>query len=244
MLPVQDVIPSRTMPWATLALIAALAVIAVAGLVLPGVGEQMILSYGAVPAHFHWTAALTSPFLHYGAIDALAHIWALWLFGDNVEDRMGHGRFVVFALLCGVLAVAAVVSLFPFVSIPVAGAGGMAGGVIGAYVVLLPSARMLVAVPDRRGIDLVDVPAPIMIGFWLLAGAAAGVRYTAAETAVPPTLVVQMAGLAAGAAGARVFSRSNRLRCEWWNVPSRQMPPVRRRTSRDTSASSVSSTSS
>lgn len=242
MLPVQDALPSRTTPWITLALIAAAGVLALIRLAAPEDGQQMIVAYGAIPAHFTWTTLLSSAFLHYGAVDAVANLWALWIFGDNVEDRMGHGRFLVFVLCCGALAFGVVRWLVPDASTPVVGMGGLVGGVIGAYVVLLPASRVLLLVPGRAGLDLVDVPAPILSGFWLLGVTAVGVRHADADSAIPLTIIVQIAGVAAGVAAGRAFCRRSRLRCEWWNVP-RQAPPVRRRTSRDTSANSVSSAS-
>jgi membrane associated rhomboid family serine protease len=243
MLPVQDVLPSRTTPWVTLALIAVIVLmLAVEILLSEPVVRTLILSYGLVPTHVSWWAPVTSVFLHHGATDAAANLVMLWIYGDNVEDRLGHGRFLLFVLCCGVAAGLAAASLAT-TPVPLIGAGGAVGGVIGAYLVLLPASRVFMLVPVWRGLDLVEIPAALLVGFWVLAIGLAPVG-PQGPAGIPLALVTQTAGLLVGAAGVFLFRRQERLGCAWWNVPTDQPPPDRRRTSRDTSASSVSNASS
>src|SRR5262249_1902164 len=89
-----------------------------------GAREQFVLSYGFIPASFSWGSAVTSMFLHAGWIHVAGNLWALWLFGDNVEDRMGHGRFLVFYLLAGLAAVLAQAHASADVELPLVGASG------------------------------------------------------------------------------------------------------------------------
>lgn len=244
MLPVQDVIPSRTTPWTTITLVATLAFVLIVEHLLPDATlRTLILSYGLSPAHVTWLSIVTSLFLHYGLFDGVANLFALWLFGDNLEDRLGHGRFLAFFLLSGVMSNLAVVWLDPAAEAALVGAGGAVGGVVGAYLALLPGARILVLVPVWRGVDLLEIPAMIVPAFWLLLVAVGASAHPGSTTGLPLTLVAQLAGFVTGLVTARLFARRQRQRCEWWNVPSGQLPPDFRRTSRDTSASSVSSAS-
>lgn len=244
MLPVQDVIPSRTMPWVTVALVAALAGTFVIELLLPEpAARSLILSYGLVPAHLSWLSSLTALFLHYGALDAATNALALWIFGDNVEDRLGRRRFLAFVLIVGALSGVALSWIVPDETRPILGAGGAVGAVIGVYLVLFPTSRVLVLVPVWRGVDLVEIPAAILLGFWILLVSLAAGPHATSGAGVPLTLVPQIAGLAIGAASARLVRRDDRVRCEWWNVPVDHSAPVLRRTSRETSANSVSSAS-
>ena len=103
MIPLRDVIPSRTTPYVTIALI----VVNVARVPLSaddgrGGSSEFVLDFGLIPAHFSWVAVLTSMFLHGGLLHFGGNMLYLWIFGDNVEDRMGHGRFLAFYLLCGI----------------------------------------------------------------------------------------------------------------------------------------------
>src|SRR6476660_1623837 len=92
--PLRDVIPSRTTPWITLSLIVANALVFLYMVGLHAhAREQFVFSYGLIPASFSWVSAVTSMFLHAGWIHVIGNLWSLWIFGDNVEDRMGHGRF-------------------------------------------------------------------------------------------------------------------------------------------------------
>src|SRR5690606_17026549 len=102
--------------------------------------------WGVTPADFRWAGLFTSMFMHGGWMHLLANMLFLWIFGDNVEDRMGHGRYVVFYLLCGSVAAAAQIMADPSSTVPMVGASGAIAGVLGAYIVMFPHSRVLTLV--------------------------------------------------------------------------------------------------
>src|SRR5436305_14493241 len=105
MIPLRDIIPSRTVPYITITIIALNALAWLFEVSLsPEVLEQFLRIYGVVPADFTAPTLITSMFLHGISMHVIGHMWYLWTFGDNVEDRLGHGRFRVFYLLCGIAA--------------------------------------------------------------------------------------------------------------------------------------------
>jgi len=115
-----------------------------------------------------WVTAVTSMFLHGGWFHVLGNMWFLWVFGDNVEDSMGHGRFAAFYLLCGLAAAAAQVAASPSSPIPMVGASGAIGGVMGAYALLYPRANVNMLVLLGIFITRIDVPAYLVLGYWFV----------------------------------------------------------------------------
>jgi membrane associated rhomboid family serine protease len=127
------------------------------------IGRDMACVMTGTPA---WHTAVTSMFLHGGWFHLLGNMWFLWVFGNNIEDAMGHARFVVFYLVCGLLAAAAQVASGPSSPVPMVGASGAISGVMGAYLVLYP--RVLVHTIIFLGIFLtrVTLPAWVMLLYW------------------------------------------------------------------------------
>ncbi len=113
-------------------------------------------------------SVVTSMFLHGGWMHLISNMLYLWIFGDNVEDSMGHFRFVVFYLLCGVAAVFAQALPNPTSEIPMIGASGAISGVLGAYILLFPHARVLVAIPIGFYIHTMRMPAAAVLGIWFV----------------------------------------------------------------------------
>ncbi len=111
---------------------------------------------------------LTSMFLHGGWFHLIGNMWFLWVFGNNVEDSMGHGRYVVFYLLAGLAAAAAQTLVNPSSPIPMVGASGAISGVMGAYIVLYPTVRVHMLVVLVFLVTRVVVPAYLMLGYWFL----------------------------------------------------------------------------
>ncbi|HUP39891.1 MAG TPA: rhomboid family intramembrane serine protease, partial [Vicinamibacterales bacterium] len=169
MIPLRDVIPSRTFPFFTITFIIlnSLAFLFDRSLTEPA-REAFIRTYGVVPARLDLVTVFTSMFLHGGWGHFLGNMLFLWIFGDNVEDRVGHRRFVLFYLLCGVAAVAAHVYMNPLSRIPTIGASGAIAGVMGGYFVLYPNSRVLALVPLVIIWQIVEVPAILFLGFWFL----------------------------------------------------------------------------
>lgn len=119
------------------------------------------------PVPVSWTV-VTSMFMHGGLFHILGNMWYLWLFGDNVEDAMGRVRFVVFYFLSGVAAAGAQALMDPGSRVPMVGASGAISGVLGGYLLLYPHARVLTLVPLGFFTQLAEIPAVIVLGFWIL----------------------------------------------------------------------------
>ncbi|GIX21858.1 MAG: hypothetical protein KatS3mg121_0641 [Gammaproteobacteria bacterium] len=120
------------------------------------------------PAVDPWLTVFTSMFMHGGFMHLAGNMLYLWIFGNNVEDALGHGRFIVFYLLCGVVAAFAQALPDPASPIPMVGASGAISGVLGAYLLLYPYARVLVAVPLGFYITTVYLPAGLVLSLWFL----------------------------------------------------------------------------
>ncbi len=122
-----------------------------------------------------WYTTVTSMFMHGGWFHLIGNMWFLWIFGDNVESSMGHLRFVVFYLLSGFAAAALQVATNPESAIPMVGASGAIGGVMGAYIILSPRVHVHMLIPLGFFITTIAVPAFLMLGYWLLVQLVSGV---------------------------------------------------------------------
>jgi membrane associated rhomboid family serine protease len=143
--------------------------------------EVFLYAYGAIPAVVFGHAQLppelvnmpaygtliSSMFLHGGWMHLIGNMLYLWIFGNNIEDVMGHGKFIVFYMICGVLAALSHALLDPQSTIPMVGASGAISGILGAYLLLYPHARVLVLVPFGL-IGTFNVPAAMVLGLWFL----------------------------------------------------------------------------
>jgi len=224
MIPLRDVIPSRTTPFVTMTIIGVNALAFLYELSLGETVDRFLLYFGLIPAYFSWVTVFTSMFLHGGLLHVGGNMLYLWIFGDNVEDRMGHGRFVVFYLLCGVSAALAQAMLNPDSLVPMIGASGAIAGVMGAYFILYPHSRIVTLVPF--GFLLIEVPAILFLGIWFLMQLLSGVGSIATTVRGEPgggvAFWAHVAGFAAGSIGVFVFRRPERQRVEWWNDLSRR----------------------
>jgi len=221
-IPLRDVIPSRTTPYVTIGLIAVNALVYLYEMTLGESSlDEFILYFGLVPAAFSWVAVLTSMFLHGGLLHVGGNMLFLWIFGDNVEDRMGHGRFVVFYLLCGAAAALAQTAMSPDSVVPMVGASGAVAGVMGAYFVLYPHSRIVTLIPLFVFFHVMEVPAIVFLGLWFALQFVSGVGSIAAATGGEPAggiaFWAHVAGFVAGVSGVLVFRRPERQRVEWWN---------------------------
>jgi membrane associated rhomboid family serine protease len=115
-----------------------------------------------------WYTLVTSMFMHGGWMHIIGNMWFLWIFGNNVEDSMGHARFVVFYLLCGLAAAALQIASKPDSGVPMVGASGAIGGVMGAYVLLYPRVHVHLFVFLGFFVTTIAVPAVFMLGYWFL----------------------------------------------------------------------------
>jgi membrane associated rhomboid family serine protease len=222
MIPLRDVIPSRTFPSLVVTIIALSALAFIYELTLTD--RQLALfvrEYGVVPIDLSLESVFTSMFLHGGWMHFLGNMLFLWIFGDNVEDRMGHGRFLVFYLLCGAIAAFAHVLSEPSSPVPTIGASGAVAGVMGAYFVLYPHSRILTLLPIIIFWQIIEVPAVVFLGLWFLLQLFSGVdtMLMAAQGAPAGGIAfwAHVAGFAAGVVLVFVFRRPERTRVEWWD---------------------------
>src|SRR5712692_2174665 len=169
MIPLRDVIPSRTTPYITITIIAINALAWFFELAVPREAlPEFLQVYGMVPANFHASTLVTSMFLHGSWMHVIGNMWYLWIFGDNVEDRLGHGRFIVFYLLCGIVAALGQVVIDPGSTLPTIGASGAIAGVMGAYFILYPRSRVLTLIVLIVFWEVVELPAIVLLGFWFV----------------------------------------------------------------------------
>jgi membrane associated rhomboid family serine protease len=195
--PIRDTIPSRTAPVVTWAIVAANVLVFLYQLTLSQEGTlQLFYLFGIVPARITqpgWAASVgfpggaalsfvTSMFLHGGLLHVLSNMWSLWIFGDNVEDRMGRFRYLLFYVACGLLAGVAHAVTNPTSTIPTVGASGAIAGVLGAYLRWYPHARVLTLIPIFLYPWFVHLPAIVYLGVWFLSQVASGaMSFGAAE---------------------------------------------------------------
>lgn len=177
MIPLKDNIPSRTFPFITVLLLLVNIAVYIYQLLLGPEGELFLWKYGAVassittlepvnPAStlFPWFTLLTAQFVHGSIWHLGGNMLFLWIFGDNVEDRLGHFRFLIFYLVCGMLSIVTQVIVNPHLAIPIIGASGAIAGVMGAYMVRFPRARILV----YFFLTAVWAPALLFLGLWFV----------------------------------------------------------------------------
>ena len=182
MFPLHDDNPTHSFPLVTILLIAACVLIFLWQQSLGKHAQAVVYIFGATPAvlfgYKHlppeiafiptWTTAFTSMFLHGGWMHLLGNMLFLWIFGNNIEDAMGKKRFIIFYLLCGLAALLANALPDPHSTIPMIGASGAISGVLGAYLILFPNARVLVAIPLGIFIHTTRLPASWVLGFWFV----------------------------------------------------------------------------
>jgi membrane associated rhomboid family serine protease len=219
MIPLRDIVPSRTTPIVTISLIVANVLVFLYELTLGRAVDDFTLYFGLVPAAFSWVAVFTSMFLHGGLFHVAGNMLYLWIFGDNVEDRMGHGRFLVFYLLCGTAAALAQTITAPDSVVPMVGASGAIAGVMGAYFVLYPKSRIVTLVPLFFFFQIIEVPAIFFLGIWFVMQFLSGVGSIVTATAGGGGVAfwAHVAGFVAGLSGVIVFRRPERQRVEWWH---------------------------
>lgn len=225
MIPFRDDVPARRYPIVTIGFILGNLLAFGYELTLPPAELQNLIDrFGVVPVRFEVATASSLPtllpsligsmFLHGGWFHLFGNMWFLWIFGDNVEDRMGHLRFLFFYLLCGVVGSFAHILFAPGSAVPAIGASGAVAGVLGAYLVSYPFARVLTLVPLFIFWPIVELPAIVVLGSWffiqLLNGMAA-VAVTS-ETAAGVAWWAHVGGFLCGIALISAFARKSGTR--------------------------------
>jgi membrane associated rhomboid family serine protease len=218
MIPLRDVIPSRTTPVVTIALIALNALVFLYEQTLGDYPFRVfVATWGLVPAQFDVVSLFTSMFVHGGWAHFLGNMLYLWIFGDNVEDRVGHGRYVVFYLGCGAVAAVAQSTINAGSDVPMIGASGAISGVLGAYIVMFPHSRVLTLVPIFIIIEFIEIPAVVLLGLWFLMQLVSGVGSLGLQNVGGVAFWAHAAGFIAGVATIGLFRRPERQEVDWWD---------------------------
>jgi membrane associated rhomboid family serine protease len=212
-IPLKDDNPRQVFPFVTWGLIAVNVMIFIWQLFLPEEGaRQFVYEYGAVPAMIvqgqHWPSIITSMFLHGGIMHLLGNMLYLFVFGDNIESICGHFRFIIFYLICGCLAFASHFVFEPMSDLPMIGASGAISGVLGAYALRFPRARVYVLIPIFLWIyRIFKIPAIIVLGVWFLLQLFSGVTTSASGGGV--AWFAHIGGFIAGIVLIKSFEKSH-----------------------------------
>ena len=158
-----------------------------------------------ITAQPDWWTVVTSMFLHSGWLHIIGNMWFLWVFGNNIEDSMGHGRFVAFYLLCGVAAAATQMVSDPASPVPMVGASGAISGVMGAYILLYPRVRVHTIVWLGFFVTTVALPAYVMLGYWFVLQLVLGAAGTLSHAQGGVAVWAHVGGFVAGMALIRLF---------------------------------------
>lgn len=183
MIPLRDDNPTELRPYVTVAAMAVCVLVFLYQVTLPAAaGQRFVFEFGFIPALLlgdarpsGWTPSVpagatlfTSMFLHGGWMHLIGNMLYLWIFGNNVEDAVGHVRFVLFYVACGLAAALAQGFADPASTVPMVGASGAIAGVLGAYLLLFPRAQVLVLIPLGFFTQLIRIPALFVLGFWFV----------------------------------------------------------------------------
>ena len=130
--------------------------------------NRFIMQEGIVPDRLHWTSLITSMFIHGGFLHVAGNMWFFWIFGRGIEDLIGHARFLIFYFLCGLAAGLVHVIVNANSPVPTVGASGAIAGVMGAYLIKFPRARIVTLVPIFIFITTLDIPAGFLLLYWFV----------------------------------------------------------------------------
>ena len=221
MIPLRDTVVSRSPPLVVFALVGVNAAVFFCEVTLrPEVAAALIQHLSLVPARLFGgdvasglaaaPTLVTSQFLHGGLLHVAANLWTLWIFGDNVEDRMGAWRFTTFYLLCGTTAGRVHSLAAPQSPVPTLGASGAIAGVMGAYFVLFPLARIVFLVPVLFYPLFLELPAFVYLGLWFVMQYAGGLSAMRADGAQEIAFWAHVGGFVTGVLLCGLFVRRRR----------------------------------
>jgi membrane associated rhomboid family serine protease len=239
MIPLKDDQPRFSTPYVTYFLIALNVLVFLFELMIGSQGQEalnaLVYEFGVVPSHV--TAALSAPgavsltaafvpiltsmFLHGGWLHLIGNMWVLWIFGDNIEDYLGHFMYLVFYLVCGFAAAFTHILLNLGSNVPSVGASGAIAGIMGAYFVLYPKARVLTLVPLIVFFTFWWLPAWIVLGYWFLiqflSGSATSIAYTDSSRGGGVAFWAHVGGFVAGIVLIKLMpERQGRYRYGTW----------------------------
>lgn len=241
MIPIKDDIPSRSYPIINVALIVINVIAFLFELSLGDKLELFIRTYGVIPIKYFYEGIrfddgsvlyfsmseriiplFTSMFLHGGWLHLISNMLYLWIFGDNVEDRMGHLRYLLFYILCGLAAAGAHILTNAESEIPTIGASGAIAGVLGGYMMLYPYARVVVVIPILFFWDVMKLPALFVLGFWFITQLFQGTLALSVETTATGGVAwwAHIGGFIFGMIIVNLFKQKSRkptYRDIWWS---------------------------
>ena len=171
----------------------------------PGNGRSLVYMYGFVPAEFNPLTIFTSMFMHGGFAHIIGNMWFLYIFGDNVESILGHVKYFMFYLACGIGAALAQFFVEPASQVPMIGASGAVAGVLGAYMIRFPKARVHVLAVIIIFITTFVVPAQIVLGLWFLMQLSGGLGSLGVDTTGGVAWFAHIGGFIIGVTSLKYF---------------------------------------
>jgi membrane associated rhomboid family serine protease len=217
MIPLRDEIPTRNIPIINYAFIAINVIVFIFQILLGPYEEAIVYEFALIPYHFtsgiglgDITDIFTSMFMHAGLAHIGGNMLYLWIFGDNVEDRMGRVRYIIFYLTGGLVASLAHIITNPGSQIPTVGASGAIAAVLGAYLVLYPQSRVLTLVPLGFFIRMTMVPAVLVLGVWFVLQLFQGVLTIGGPDVGGVAFWAHIGGFISGVVLAKIFARPER----------------------------------
>ncbi len=171
----------------------------------PDIGKSLVYMYGFVPAEFNPLTIFTSMFMHGGFAHIIGNMWFLYIFGDNVESILGHIKYFMFYLACGIGAALAQFFVEPASQVPMIGASGAVAGVLGAYMIRFPKARVHVLAVIIIFITTFVVPAQIVLGLWFLMQLSGGLGSLGVDTTGGVAWFAHIGGFIIGVTSLKYF---------------------------------------
>jgi len=171
----------------------------------PAIGKSLVYMYGFVPAEFNPLTIFTSMFMHGGFAHIIGNMWFLYIFGDNVESILGHVKYFMFYLACGIGAALAQFFVEPASQVPMIGASGAVAGVLGAYMIRFPKARVHVLAVIIIFITTFVVPAQIVLGLWFLMQLSGGLGSLGVDTTGGVAWFAHIGGFIIGVTSLKYF---------------------------------------
>ena len=171
----------------------------------PGIGKSLVYMFGFVPAEFNPLTIFSSMFMHGGFAHIIGNMWFLYIFGDNVESILGHVKYFMFYLACGIGAALAQFFVEPASQVPMIGASGAVAGVLGAYMIRFPKARVHVLAVIIIFITTFVVPAQIVLGLWFLMQLSGGLGSLGVDTTGGVAWFAHIGGFLIGVTSLKYF---------------------------------------
>lgn len=220
--PLYDENPTKSIPWVTLLLILVNVLVFAYELSLQSAGklQQLFQTAALIPYEITNVAKLssdvpnigilamfTSMFMHGSWLHIIGNMWYLWIFGNNVEDTLGHAKYLLFYLLCGIVGGIGHILSQPYSQVPTIGASGAIAGVLAGYLIMFPTARIVTIVPIFIFIQIIKVPAILLIGLWFLIQIASGMGSLSTQASGGTAWFAHIGGFIAGVVLVLVLSR-------------------------------------